>query len=122
MKMHPRLKSEIALLLSHIDTSTLSLEEILEKLERARKSEKQRGLQGHWTYNIMRDFALLRCIQAVKDAKREQDRNAPKTKNNNNNVTVSILPSHWVMVHGLRIENRTGDMLTVSVSVKSYRQ
>ena len=54
----PLWPSEIA------DDSPAGRHRIVQKLRRALRQERRRGLAGHWTYNLTRHAALLRAWQS----------------------------------------------------------
>lgn len=47
---------------------------ILSRLRRALRSERQRGLAGHWTYDLARHVQLRRALDAEQAADAEAER------------------------------------------------
>ncbi len=45
------------------DATTAGGSQIVQKLRRALREERQRGLAGHWAYNLTRHAALLRAYR-----------------------------------------------------------
>ncbi|MEM7620285.1 MAG: hypothetical protein AAF228_07465 [Pseudomonadota bacterium] len=48
--------------------SKSKLEKIVNILKKALRAERQKGLVGHWSYNINRHLALLQAYQAEREA------------------------------------------------------
>lgn len=46
------------------DTSLAGRRRRVALLRRALRAERQRGIAGHWTYDLGRHWALLRCYRA----------------------------------------------------------
>ncbi len=46
------------------DTSPEARHRLIQRLRRALREERRRGLAGHWTYNLTRHAGLWRALQA----------------------------------------------------------
>lgn len=54
-----------------------SRERLLDKLERALRAERQRGIAGHWTYDVARHSQLVAAYRAEKAELAEIRRRRP---------------------------------------------
>ncbi len=50
------------------DFSEAGCENVISKVEKALRGERQRGKAGHWTYNLARHMSLLKAFKAEKNA------------------------------------------------------